>query len=68
VDLVLTESHDPDGYLGPWLESLWNQQRFRHVLLSTSNRDLGSMADVPWLLGILFKPYPAEQLLRALES
>jgi hypothetical protein len=68
VDLVLTESHDPEGYLGPWLESLWDQQRFRQVLLSTSNRDLGSMADVPWLLGTLYKPYPAEQLLRALES
>ena len=68
VDLVLTESHDAEGELGPWLETCWEQQRFRHVLLSTSNRDLGPLADAPWLLGTLFKPYPTEQLLRALES
>jgi HEAT repeat protein len=68
VDLILTESQDADGEMSSWLESLWEQQRFRLVLLSTSNRDLGNLADVPWLLGILFKPYPTEQLLRALES
>lgn len=68
VDLIITESQDAEGELGPWLQSLWDHQRFRHVLLSTSNRDLGGMADVPWLLGTLFKPYPNDQLLRALES
>ena len=68
VDLVLTESHDAEGDLGPWLESAWERHRFRLVLLSTSSRDLGSCADAPWLLGALFKPYPMEQLLRALES
>lgn len=68
VDLVLTESHDAEGEMGTWLESCWNQQRFRYVLLSTSNRDLGTLGEVPWLLGALFKPYPTEQLLRALES
>jgi CheY-like chemotaxis protein len=68
VDLVLTESHDAEGELGTWLEANWEQQRFRHALLSTANRDLGALTDVPWLLGALFKPYPTEQLLRALES
>lgn len=66
VDLILTESHDAEGAMGIWLEACWDQQRFRQVLLSTSNRDLGTLADVPWLLGALFKPYPTEQLLRVL--
>lgn len=68
VDLVLTEIQDAEGEMGAWLESSWEQQRFRHALLSTANRDLGALADAPWLLGTLFKPYPTEQLLRALEA
>ncbi len=68
VDLIISESQDAEGELGSWLQPLWERQRFRLALLSTSNRDLGGMADVPWLLGTLFKPYPNEQLLRALES
>jgi hypothetical protein len=68
VDLILTESHDAEGELGTWLESGWDQQLFRHAMLSTANRDLGTLADVPWLLGALYKPYPTEQLLRALDS
>ena len=68
VDLILTESHDAEGEMGGWLEACWDQQRFRNVMLSTANRDLGTLADVPWLLGALYKPYPTEHLLRALES
>ena len=68
VDLLLTEIHDAEGELGTWLEALWERRRFHTVLLSTSSRDLGSLADVPWMLGALFKPYPTEQLLRALET
>ena len=68
VDLVLTEIQDSEGEMGAWLESSWEQQRFRHALLSTANRDLGALAEAPWLLGTLFKPYPTEQLLRALEA
>jgi HEAT repeat protein len=67
-DLLLAESQDGQGDLAEWLDEGWHQRRFRHVILSTANRDLGSKADAPWLLGTLFKPYPAEQLLRALES
>lgn len=68
VDLILTESHDADGELGPWLETCWEQQRCRYVLFSTSHRDLDPLTDAPWLLGTLLKPYPTEQLLRALEA
>ena len=68
VDLILTESHDIEGEMGTWLEACWDQQRFRHALLSTSHRDLGTLAEVPWLLGALFKPYPTEQLLQVLKS
>jgi len=67
-DLILSESHDGLGDLAAWLEEHWHQRHFRHVLLSTANRDLGAKADAPWLLGTLFKPYPSEQLLRALEN
>lgn len=68
VDLIISESQDAEGELGTWLQSHWDRQRFRYVLLSTSNRDLGGMSDIPWVLGTLFKPYPNDQLLRALES
>jgi len=67
-DLLLAESQDGMGDLTSWFEEGWQQRRFRHVLLSTANRDLGAKADAPWLLGALFKPYPSEQLLRALEA
>jgi hypothetical protein len=67
-DLVLSECQDGQGDLGDWLEEGWQQRLFRYVILSSSNRDLGSKADAPWLLGTLFKPYPTEQLLRALEG
>ncbi len=68
VDLILAEGQDAEGELGSWLEAGWRNNRFRHALLSTANRDLGVIADAPWLLGVLFKPYPFEQLLRALEA
>lgn len=68
VDLVLTESQDGEGDLGAWLEERWGQRRFRQALFSTSNRDLGELAEATWVLGTLFKPYPPEQLLRALDA
>jgi CheY-like chemotaxis protein len=68
VDLVLTESQDGEGDLGEWLETLWSQRRFRQALFSTSNRDLGELAEATWVMGTLFKPYPPEQLLRALDA
>ncbi len=68
VDLLLTESHDASGELQEWMQDHWDHHRFYQALISTSNRDVGSLADCSWLLGVLFKPYPTEQLIRALES
>jgi hypothetical protein len=40
-------------------------RRCRLVLLSTATRN--TQPSDPWLLGVLHKPYPPEQLLKALE-
>ena len=68
VDLVLTESKDAEGDLAAWLEQQWNQNRCRHAIVSTSSRDIGDLAQSAWVISILFKPYPLEQVIRALES
>jgi hypothetical protein len=68
VDLVLAETKDPDGDLLTWLEHQWNRRRCRQVVVSTSTRDIGDLARASWVAGILFKPYPMEQLLQALEG
>ena len=68
VDLVLTESKDAEGDLAPWLEGLWTQHRCRHVMVSTSNRDIGNLAQAAWVIGVLFKPYPLEQVIQALDA
>lgn len=68
VDLLLSETQDGDGDLSTWLEAQWNQGRCRAVLFSSSSRDLGPLAERAWVEGTLFKPYPTEQLLRALEG
>jgi CheY-like chemotaxis protein len=67
VDLLLTESKDADGDLAGWMEAQWQQNRCRHAMVSTSSRDIGDLARAPWVIGILFKPYPLEQVIRALE-
>jgi HEAT repeat protein len=66
MDLVLTESHDAGGDLTPWLEQQWAGNRCRHALVSTSNRDIGELAQAAWVIGVLFKPFPLEQVIRAL--
>jgi CheY-like chemotaxis protein len=68
VDLVITESKDAEGDLGPWLEEFKGRDRFRYALLSTANRDIGALRRNPWVIGALFKPYPNEQVLQALEA
>ncbi|NTV73092.1 MAG: HEAT repeat domain-containing protein [Holophaga sp.] len=67
VDLVITESKDAQGDLAPWLEELKDRERFRYVLLSTANRDIAPLRLNPWVIGALFKPYPTEHVLQALE-
>ncbi|MDR3671607.1 MAG: HEAT repeat domain-containing protein [Holophaga sp.] len=68
VDLVLTESKDAEGDLCAWLEQQWSQNRCRHAIVSTSSRDIGDLAQTPWVISILFKPYPLEQVIQALEG
>lgn len=68
VDLVLAETKDPDGDLLAWLEQLWNQRLCRQVMVSTSSRDIGDLSRAAWVAGILFKPYPMDQLLQTLET
>lgn len=67
TDLLLTESQDPAGELLEWIEAQWTQRRCRYVLLSASSRDLGSLQDQPWVIGVLFKPYPQDHVLQALQ-
>jgi HEAT repeat protein len=67
VDLLLTESHDGAGDLTPWLEQQWNLNRCRHAIVSTSNRDIGDLAQAPWVIAVLFKPYQMDQVIQALE-
>lgn len=65
VDLLLSEQNDAAGDLRPWLKQQCEARRCRQVLLSTAARDTGP--GEPWLLGVLYKPYTPEQLLKALE-
>ena len=67
VDLLFTESQDPEGDLATWLEERWAQRSCRYVILSTSNRDIGNLAQAPWVISVLFKPYSMEQVIHALE-
>lgn len=68
VDLLISESVDLAGEMAPWLEEQWKQRRCREILLATSSRDLGALLESPWLLGALYKPFPLEHLLQAIES
>ena len=68
VDLLITESKDALGDLQPWLEGLKARERFRHALLSTANRDIAALRQHPWVVGVLFKPYPTEQVLQAVDA
>ncbi len=67
VDLVITESKDAQGDLAPWLEELKGRERFRYALLSTANRDIAQLRGNAWVIGALFKPYPTEHVVQALE-
>lgn len=68
VDLIVSETQDTSGDLSLWLEQRWNLGHCRAVLFSSSSRDLGPLSEAPWVEGTLFKPYPMEQLLRAIEG
>lgn len=65
VDLLISEQSDGQGDLRPWLKLQYETRRCRHVLLSTAARD--TSPGEPWILGVLYKPYAPEALLKALE-
>ncbi len=65
-DLVISEQTDALGDLRPWLQEQVETRRCRQVLLSTAARD--TSPGEPWLMGVLYKPYAPEALLKALES
>jgi HEAT repeat protein len=66
VDLLISEQADAMGELRPWLKMQLETRRCRQVLLSTAARET-SPAE-PWLMGVLYKPYAPEALLKALET
>ena len=65
VDLLISEQMDGLGDLRPWLKMQVETHRCRHILLSTAARDTGPGES--WLMGVLYKPYAPEALLKALE-
>ncbi len=67
VDLLLSEQMETGTDLRPWLQAQVESRRCRWVLLSTASRDPAPEGSEGWLMGILHKPYPPEQLLKALE-
>ncbi len=68
VDLLISEHKDPDGLLIPWLTRGWETRRFRYVLISTAEHDLGNLTEQPWIIGRLYKPYPMEELVKVVEG
>lgn len=65
ADLLISETTDGTGDLYPWLKMQCETRRCRLVLLSTASRN--PVPAEPWIMGTLLKPYPPEQLLKALE-
>jgi len=64
-DLAISEQTDGAGDLRPWLKMQVESRRCRQILLSTAARDTGPGES--WLMGVLYKPYAPEALLKALE-
>jgi hypothetical protein len=65
VDLLISEQADSVGDLTPWLKMQFEARRCRQILLSTAARD--TSPSEPWLMGVLYKPYAPDALLKALE-
>jgi hypothetical protein len=65
ADLLISEQADAMGDLRPWLKMQVETRRCRQILLSTAARD--TSPGEPWLMGVLYKPYAPEALLKALE-
>jgi CheY-like chemotaxis protein len=68
VDLLLTEMQDDQGDMAVWIEKAWDQRQCRYVLLSASNHNPGFLSGRAWVLGRLYKPYPMEEIARAIDG
>lgn len=68
VDLLIAEGADSAGDMQAWFAELWQEQRTRQVILSTTARSTPDFKEAPWLAGVLFKPYPMEELLALLTA
>jgi hypothetical protein len=66
ADILISETSDVSGDLQTWFETIWRKRCIRQVILSTASRSLLNLEDLPWIAGILFKPYPMEDLLALL--
>lgn len=61
-DLLVCETRDASGDLTTWIEGQWDQHRFRYAVLSAGDHDPSVLADKPWIIGRLTKPYPLDEL------
>lgn len=66
TEVLISESSDRSGDLQAWFAAQWRDRRLRQVLLSVSSRSLPRMENKPWVMGVLFKPYPMDDLLTLL--
>ena len=63
VDLLISECIDTDSGLLEWFDSMWENNKIKYVYLCTSNHDVSSLGEPPWLIGVLHKPFPVDKLL-----
>jgi len=67
ADLLISECIEPDGGLLNWLQTLWEKKMFKYLYICTSKHDLSDLGEPPWLIGVLYKPFPMEKLLENLK-
>ena len=68
ADLLISECIDSEGGLLSWLQALWEKDKIKYVYICTSNHDLSGLGEPPWLIGILYKPFPMDRLLEDLKD
>jgi hypothetical protein len=64
ADLLVSEAVTPLG----WYQSMWEKGKLQYVYLCTSSRDIASLGEPPWLIGVLNKPFPMEKLLEDIKG
>jgi len=68
ADLLISECIEPDGGLLNWLQTLWGKNMFKYLYICTSKHDLSALGEPPWLIGVLYKPFPMEKLIENLKQ